>query len=343
MEIVVLWILLGLIALIVVLLHFSVSVYIKGGTDGKFVIKVRYFGFQIYPRPPKEKRKPKKKRRKKKARKNVKEKDTFTFDDAGDFADDLEQELNVPQTQVDDIIESIEQINTEKSDNADEIKVPVNEEKADIKKELTETIPQAAINNEKDDVKETQKSAVTKSSDLKDKKEKKEKKKIKKAEKSKKEKSGGKLDEIKAKYKLIKPYIPLGWKSVKKLLKTIRFTSVRINVVTGKEDAYESAMFYGKIQAALFNILAVISGIFTVKIKEANVNCVFNEKKFKAQGETFIRVRPSTLIHIAVCTGVNFLIIFMSERKKTKNKRKKKSLNKNSDNSEKISDSGKAA
>ena len=123
----------------------------------------------------------------------------------------------------------------------------------------------------------------------------------------------------------MKRYIPMGWKYFKKLLKAIRFTDTRIVLDVGKEDAYEAAMLYGKVQAGLFNTIAILAGVFTVKLKKADVNCIFDEKKFGYDVHTLVRVRPSTLIAIGFCTGVNFLKIYLSGRRKKKRAAKRRS------------------
>ena len=153
------------------------------------------------------------------------------------------------------------------------------------------------------------------------KKDKGEKKPVSKSKKKKK----SKFYELKAQYKKVKPYIPMGWKYFKKLLKTIRFTDTRIVLDVGKEDAYEAAMLYGKVQAGLFNTIAILAGVFTVKLKKADVNCIFDEKKFGYDVHTLVRVRPSTLIAIGFCTGVNFLKIYLSGRRKKKRAAKRRS------------------
>ena len=117
----------------------------------------------------------------------------------------------------------------------------------------------------------------------------------------------------------------MGWKYFKKLLKAIRFTDTRIVLDVGKEDAYEADMLYGKVQAGLFNTIAILAGVFTVKLKKADVNCIFDEKKFEYDVHTLVRVRPSTLIAIGFCTGVNFLKIYLSGRRKKKRAAKRRS------------------
>lgn len=327
-AIIVLWIILGLIALIVVLLHFSVTVEVKGGTNSDFVLKIKYMGFTVYPRPPK-------KKKKKSPKPKVKKKTDDTFEE---FKDDLEDDfdgwdLNGQEELISDTkyIEDIGDIFQDEAANSSgtaQNDIPAAEDKPADSPTGQSKFGKKAVNKfGKKAVKEKKTKAVKR-----------------KKEKSKKmdSKTGGRLDGLKRKYNMIKPYIPMGWKYFKKLLKTIRFTNTKIDIVTGKEDAYESAMFYGKIQAALFNILAVISGIFTVKIKKADVHCVFNEKKLEANGETVVKVRPSAMIAIAVCIGVSFLKIFLRKRRKKK-RAEKAEQSKKQDSNEKSENGGNAA
>ena len=58
--------------------------------------------------------------------------------------------------------------------------------------------------------------------------------------------------------------------------------------------------------------------IFTLKVKKADVNCVFTKNTIDGNGECYVRVRPSTLIAIAVCVAVNFLIIYLRQKKTKK-------------------------
>ena len=308
MTIIVLWILLGILAFIVILLHFSITVEISGSTDGKFDFKVKYMGFTVYPRPPKKaKTKSKKVKTSKTQNLPVKQDDIFT--------DSLDEELEDFVHKTDDETLSAE----EEQEKADKLLAQIKAEKvktvAEEQAETDKVEVKAEITDTENPAKQTTKAEKPKSEKVKKERPHKDKK---------SKKSDSKLDGLKEKYNFIKPYIPMGWKYFKKLLKAVRFLKVKINLTVGKEDAYECAMFYGKIQAALFNLLGAISGIFTVKIKEANVNCVFNEKRFDAEGETKICVRPSTMIAIAFCLLVSFLCKFLPKYFSSKKKRKKK-------------------
>lgn len=252
-----LWILLGLIALVVILLHFSVKLDVKI-KDNDFEIKAKYLFFNIYPRSQKP-------NKKKKATKNKARTQTKTLEP---------------------VSREISEVN------------PV--DKAEDKKSLenSETIQHTEVKKDKPKSKSNEKNNKEKQS-LKD-----------------------KFKEYKAKWKIIKPYVPTSWKSVKKLLKTIRFTHTDIELTVGKEDAYDSAMLYGKVNAGLYNALAVLGGIFTMHYKTTKVNCVFNEDTFKYRVETQVCIRPSAVIAIAFCTLVNYLKIYLKQRKIAKKSKK---------------------
>lgn len=269
-----------IILVIVILLHFSLTVWVKGGTGGEFVFKIRYLGITIYPRAKKDK-KPKKPKKPKK--KKVED----DFDDLDDLDDIIEDFDDDP----DELDEGITYRAEEKSEVTFE-----ESEKEDAKEKASE-----------DEVERKPATADEKAKlPEKDKKEKKKKERPKKEDKPPEEISEGeekpsKLEDLKQKWEFIKPYIPIGLKYTKKLLKTIRIEDIRIDIDTGKEDAAESATFYGKLQAALFSALSLLGAIFTIKVREANVNCLFNVKKLEAEGEATVRVRPSTVIAIGVC------------------------------------------
>lgn len=330
-TIIVLWILLGIIVVIVILLHFSLTAQVDLNKKG-FELKVRYMFFDIYPRKPKEEK-----------QKRSKEPDLpeDSFDDFEEFEDDIEESL--PATQPDDTSENTEEvsesvieaqpekISENETEATDEPAKTVSAEKsvdvAEIVDKQCDSSDNDTDNNaeiETEDkpkeitVKQEKKGFAGKLFHKKDKGEKKSASKSKGKKKS-------KLDELKAQYKKVKPYIPMGWKYFKKLLKAVRFTDTRIVLDVGKEDAYEAAMLYGKVQAGLFNTIAMLAGIFTVKLKKADINCIFDEKKFGYDVHTIVRVRPSTLIAIAFCMGVNFLKIYLSGRRKKKRAAKRRS------------------
>ncbi|MDE6149527.1 MAG: hypothetical protein K2F81_05465 [Ruminococcus sp.] len=296
-TIIVLWILLSIIALIVVLLHFSVSAYIKADENG-FTVKVNYFFFTLYPRKPKKQKLKKKKVLKGDRKKKEKE-----------FSDNLDDELG-------------EQFSIDNENDSDDnltysvISDVVSEESTFSNEQSFEQFNEK---NSKPDKEENKQQKVLKKEP--------EKIKQKKSKKNKDEKNS-KLSYLKDKYNKIKPYLPMSWKYFKKLLKTIRITDVKIEVEVGREDAHEAAIYYGVIQGALFNALGQICNMFSVKIKKANVNCIFIKNTINGSAECYVKIRPSAVIAIAFCIGVNFLIIFLRQRRKNNDKQENEIENK---------------
>ena len=310
---IVLKILLIIIAVIVILLHFSVTVYLRGGTRSKFEIKVKYLGITLYPR----KKKPKKdkKKRRKKARKEDKKKD-----------DILDEALEGSAEEV-PVFEDADIVTEEESEDISPVESIAEDKPAET---LSEGSAEDTSTEEETALEELSEDKPEDTSDDEKKKKRRKKKKPQKEEKPREDKDESadgektsKLEGLKKKWEFIKPYIPPAWKYSRKFLKAIRFEDVSISIETGKEDAAESATFYGKLQAALFNTLNLLAMIFTVRVKEANVKCLFNVKKLDAEGAVTIRVRPSTMIAIAFCLLFCAAKIFIPYKLKQRRARKK--------------------
>ncbi len=277
MTIIVLYILLGIIAFIVILLHFSVRASIKANKQG-VEIKVKWLFFTLYPRKPK---KPKKKKG---------EPETPSSE-----ASDKSDEPDLSENALEEFIKEAEEV----------------QQDTKVEEKTVET----------DDAVATEKTVSTESETVKTKKKKAKQDKHKAEHETvseEKTEKKGKLAQLKDKYKAIKPYIPTGWKYFKKLLKKIRFTNIEADVTVGKEDAYEAALWYGKVQGIIFSSFGWIASIFTVKVKHVDVHCKFNEKITDGEISLKVKVRPSTMIHIAFCLGINFLRIWLRQRRQRK-------------------------
>ena len=304
---IVLKILLIIILVIVILLHFSVTVFVRGGTGGNFEIKLRYLGITLYPRPKKKK---KKKKRRKKAEKPKQEVSEDTSEEVTETVAEVAEEKPDETADTQSAAEEIHSATVEEVFGEEDISV--GEETSSIEDEKPEDKP-----------------AGKKGRKSRKKKEKKKKEKKPREKKEKPEKGESKLDGLKRKWEFIKPYIPPAWKYSKKLLKAVRIEDVKINIDTGKEDAAESAQFYGKLQAALFSVLNFLAMIFTLRVKEANINCHFNVKRLDAEGEAVVKVRPSTMIAIAFCLLFCCAKIFIPYKfRQWREKRRKKSAEK---------------
>lgn len=296
-TIIALYIILGIIAFIVILLHFSVKVKLEAKTGEKPVIEIKWLFFTIFPRKKKEKKK------------------------KDDSPPEEEYKSEFTDEDIERLLADAEKLDAEEKALAQ----PTEAVTESPPQENTEQPPQEKQETEPEDKK----------------KKKKEKKKKKDGEPSEEntedapeEKKEGAIAKVKRYFAMVKPYIPMAWKYFKKLLKTIRITKLDIELTSGKEDAYEAAMMYGKLNAALYNVIALLSRIFTVRVlKNTRVNCRFDEKVFEYDVSTVVMVRPSALIAIVFCIGINFLRIFIREkfrawRKKRREEKENKKLEK---------------
>ena len=290
MTIIVLYILLGIIAFIVILLHFSVRASIKASKQG-VDIQVKWLFFTLYPRKPKKPKKPKKK----KGEPDAPGPDGQAGQDEQPDQTDQPEQVDLSENALEEFIKEAEKVQEEA--------------KVDEKTEQTDSgeVKQETVSTETETVKTGKK---------------KSKKQKHKAEhetvKEEKTEKKGKIAQLKDKYNAIKPYIPTGWKYFKKLLKKIRFTNIEADVTVGKEDACEAAIWYGKVQGILFGFFGLLSCIFTVKLKKVDVHCKFNEKITDGEISLKVKVRPSTMIHIAFCLGFNMLRIWLRQRRERK-------------------------
>jgi len=285
-----LYIILGLIALIVILLHISVTVYLTADNKEGVKYTVKYLFFTIYPR------KPKANKSKKKQKKKKEPDDIPPLDEA-----ELEAELaRLDREDIDDFDELFEDDGSseayEQMSTVDSIE-PVDKKAA-----------RQRAKAEKKQAKQAKKAAKQAG------KQEKEEAEDQKEQGGSRGGVGGLID----KFNYYKPLLPMGWRYFKKLLKAIRLYDTEVSLVTAKPDAYESAMFYGKLQIALNNAVTLLCGIFTVRIKALGIKCEFNDDKLDYHAAVKVKLRPSTVIAIAVCVLINYLLFRFKKKREAK-------------------------
>ena len=257
-----LYIILSVILLIFILLHFSVVLSVDY-SDNKFTAKAKYLFFTIYPF------KEKKKNKKRQIRKNKRKKKKLQKKLAKEKAK-YEKLKKKKQQQSKSVTDSINQ--------------PIHETKEKIDSE--DNVPDNEPKDKSDD-KHQHKAENFPFNDGNE-------------EESEKNKLFEKLDDLKDKWEDIKPYIPLGKKAVKKLIKAIRVTDLKIDIAVADEDAYECAMSYGKMNGAIYGALGVITSFLTVSIKKVNISAKYNSPDSEYAFSGKIKTRPSTIIALAV-------------------------------------------
>jgi len=84
-----------------------------------------------------------------------------------------------------------------------------------------------------------------------------------------------------------------------KIFRHIYIEEFMIDFTIADEDAYTAAMNYGKINAAVYNIINFIRTFFSVTIKTVDIICDFDSKKSVYDFSTKITVKPSTILSAA--------------------------------------------
>lgn len=291
-SIIALYIIIGIILAVYIILRLSVTVsYHANSRTNEIKLSAKWLCINIYPRPDKPSKMIKIKNRKKKSKKSNK-----TFKE--DISEIEEEFVEISEDELDDRIKSLEKELERQEQNV---------------KQASEAL-------------KTDKKTSSEGNDKKS-NEKQKDKRIKKSQDEKpKEKSlKYKINNIRQRWGRYKDFVPMTWKSFRKLLKQIRFYDTEIEITAGKDDAYDAAMQYGRMNAVLFHGLGVVGTVFTLyKPKRAEVKCVFDKKVFEYEISGKIKIRPSTVLGIIIVFGVKFLYLFLKKRHKAKKQYKLK-------------------
>lgn len=132
-------------------------------------------------------------------------------------------------------------------------------------------------------------------------------------EKLKKDKSKGKksfserfggIGDIIEKVKIIWGFTQKG---LKKLFVHIGISDLVIDFSIAGEDAYNTALNYGRICAVTYNAIGFIQVLFRTSVKSVDIVCDFNGKKSVYDCEAKITITPSTILSAAFILLFGFL------------------------------------
>lgn len=116
-----------------------------------------------------------------------------------------------------------------------------------------------------------------------------------------------KLDELNEKKSSVQLAFELLKGPLKKLGGKVRIDDLKIDFAAADEDAYEAAMLYGKVNAAVYNALSAVRCFVPVSVTGIKIDCLFNTpaEGCRWDGECKIRLRPASLLNaiIAVVFG----------------------------------------
>ena len=96
-----------------------------------------------------------------------------------------------------------------------------------------------------------------------------------------------------------------------------------IDFIIADEDAYKCALSYGKMCAAVYNGLAQLSEIFTVRLKTVDVNAGFALDESRWDAGVKLKFRPATVVIAGIWFLVTYIFrVFIPERLRRRKARK---------------------
>lgn len=109
--------------------------------------------------------------------------------------------------------------------------------------------------------------------------------------------------------------LPKAWKRllapIKRLLRRTTIADLRLKMVVAGDESAETAIKFGKTNAAVVNAIAVIDRIFTLKLRQADIIPGFEscQSSFECSGE--VRAVPLAVLIAAVSLLINALILLL--------------------------------
>lgn len=119
----------------------------------------------------------------------------------------------------------------------------------------------------------------------------------------------GQLGELKEKWELLKVILQASKKGLRRILRNIRFYDIQLDFIVADEDAYEAAMKYGKVNAAVYGGISFLRTFFTISLKKINIQCLFNSPKSSYEGGFTVYVTPAVVLTAGIGIAVRFLLL----------------------------------
>lgn len=111
-----------------------------------------------------------------------------------------------------------------------------------------------------------------------------------------KEKLGEKVERLTDLIEKVKIIWNASCKPLLRIFKRIYIDGLVIDFVIAEGDAYETAMRYGTVNAAVYNVLNVLRLLFSTDIKSVDISCDFDGRASVYDGEVKVCLRPATVL-----------------------------------------------
>ncbi len=118
-------------------------------------------------------------------------------------------------------------------------------------------------------------------------------------EKKQKEKLSDKLDKLSDLIEKVKVIWGFSNKWLKKIFTHIYLDDLFVDFIIAGEDAHKTAVAYGTVNAALYNVIQAVGRLFPITVKTVDIVCDFDRKEPVYDCGVKITMRPSTALSAA--------------------------------------------
>ena len=112
------------------------------------------------------------------------------------------------------------------------------------------------------------------------------------------------------------PFIKLGLKFLGDFRRKLRLDNLYVRLILAGDDPCDLAVNYGRIWAAVGNLMPQLERLFVIKKRDIQVECDFTASETCVVAHLDITITLGRLLALAVVYGVRVLIEFLSMKRK---------------------------
>ena len=112
------------------------------------------------------------------------------------------------------------------------------------------------------------------------------------------------------------PFIKLGLKFLGDFRRKLRLDNLYVRLILAGDDPCDLAANYGRIWAAVGNLMPQLERLFVIKKRDIQVECDFTAEEISVIGHVDITITLGRLLTLAVVYGIRVLFEFLSMKRK---------------------------
>lgn len=112
------------------------------------------------------------------------------------------------------------------------------------------------------------------------------------------------------------PLVKLGLRFLGDFRRKLRMDDLYLRLILAGDDPYDLAVNYGRVWAAVGNLLPQLDRLFVVKKRDIQVECDFTAEETSVIAHLCITITLGRLLVLAIYYGIRVLIEFISMKRK---------------------------